>query len=171
MGETYWRRCHQTIMIYLFPYTVNTNLLTLVYELSYTKYVVDSKEKGQHERAAKPVLLAFAFAGSWQSGRLQPPYKRSTAQPFAGSSPALPAMFDCPTGSGNYPQGISSGRSQRTGRSRSTVILTHSGPKGKGQNDVSFLFCRLCQGWEVRSKARTALSVQALRQALQRAAG
>ena len=101
------------------------------------------KGKGQQVQVAKPVLLALAFAGSWQSGRLQPLYERPTAQPFAGSSPALPASSaDCPASSANYPQGTSSGRSQRTGLSRPTVILTQSTRKGKGKNDVPFVLSR-----------------------------
>ena len=72
-----------------------------------------------------------------------------------------------PTGSANYPQGASSGRSQRTGLSRPTVILTQTALKGKGQNDVSLVSGRLCEGWSVRSQACPALPMQAVRQALQ----
>ena len=98
------------------------------------------------------------YTGSWQSGRLQPPYKRSTAQPFAGSIPALPASSFSPTGSWNYPQGASSGRSQRTGFAP-TVILTQVARKGKGQDDVSLVSGRLREGRPVRSEAGSALSL------------
>ena len=90
-----------------------------------------NKITGQRQQALKPSPLAFAFVGSWQSRRMRPPYKRLTAQPFAGSSPALPASSTSPTGSCNYPWGVSSGRSQRTGLS--TSILADRPLEGKAK--------------------------------------
>jgi hypothetical protein len=40
-------------------------------------------------------------------------------------------------GRANYPQSASLGRSQRTGLSRSTVILAQTARKDKSQNDMS----------------------------------
>ena len=133
-GETNSQNRHvgATIIVSQKTYTSKAEYLDIVSLFYYTVYVLENKAKGQR------LDWPLAFVGSWQSGRLQPPYKWSTAQPFAGSSPALPATLNRPTGSVNYPQGTSSGRSQRTGLLRSTVIFAQKATKGKSEDDLSF---------------------------------
>ena len=62
-----------------------------------------------------------------------------------GSLPPPSAVRFSPTGSVNYPQGLSQGRSLKTGLV-TAVIVAQTAPKGKSESDLSFLFRRLRQG-------------------------
>lgn len=73
--------------------------------------------------------------------------KNSRSSPRIGVRISRPphSLFS-PKGSANYPQGLSQGRSQRTGLFRSTAIFAQTATKGKSENDLSFLFHRLGEG-------------------------
>lgn len=131
------------------------------------------KTKGQQDQVIEPALMAFDSVASWQSGLMRQPVKlcNGALSPFAGPNPALatitkfaPLVVEATSGAILRPK-------PKNEVVTPIVILAHRLEESKGQNDVPQLRDRDGKGWEIWKESNSAIPVQTVREALQRASG
>ena len=131
------------------------------------------KAKGQRIRSQKPNTLAFDSVASWQSGLMRQPVKlcNGVQSPFAGPNPALAASIKYAPSVVVATSGAILRPKPKNEVVTPIVILAHRLEESKDQNDVPQLRDRDGEGREIWEESNSAIPVQTVREALQRASG